>query len=331
MNEQIGGVVSFLVEANDMIGQSSCRLPRFFLKVIILVIGLLSLTRITYWLIGLWNRRNGRWASIFYCYAGSPDFIASYAPPGTISLFRWIPSPIAYLRQGGQLGLVLASPVTEAEFLDPANHKGFLRLQKRLARIARIMHVDVINVAGILPGVLARHGELQVNDSRPFVVDAVSEAVARLLADHLPPDTRDVIVIGGAGYLGREVTAALCERGLRCHVVDPRSRGDSLPQGLSGTPCLLVDIARKGVIEQYVPQMWPGLVVLNEVFPRPSRRIVREMAARGVKVFHLAGVAGSITPSLPHGYENAVPCCAVHQPPEHLEVRIVAICPGSRE
>jgi hypothetical protein len=317
--------VGLLQQLSDDTRPARQWLMRAILKTAMLAFGVLSLSGVTYWLIGLWNRRRGTWASIFYCYAGSHDFIASYALPGTIGLFRWIPSPIAVLRQGGRLGLVLASPVTEAEFLDPANRADFQRLQRRLARIARLMHVDMINVAGILPGVLARHGELPVNDSRPHVVDAVTAAVERMLADHLPSDTRDVIVIGGAGYLGRHVTAALRERGHRCHVVDPKAMTDALPESLRGRPCLLVDVARRGAIAQYIPQMWPGIVVLNEAFPCPSRRLVRQMAARGVKVFHLSGVAGSIIPPLPHGYENAVPCCAVHRPSKQPQVRIITL------
>jgi hypothetical protein len=220
---------------------------------------------------------------------------------------------------------VLASPVTEGEFLDPANGAEFRRLQHRLARIARLMRVDAINLAGILPGVLANQGALIVNDSRPYVVRAVTAAVERMLDDHLPSGTRDVILIGGAGYVGRSVTAALRARGLCCHVVDPKLQTDALPDRLRGQPCLLVDIARQGVIARYVPQLWPGIVVLNETFPGPSRRLVRQMAARGVKVFHLSGVAGTIIPALSHGYEKAVPCCAVHEQSVQPEVRIVAL------
>lgn len=226
---------------------------------------------------------------------------------------------------------MLASPVTEAEFLDPANRENFQRLQQRLTKIARLMRVDVINVAGILPGVLAKTSELSVNDSRPVVVSAVTVAVERMLTDHLPSGTRDVIVIGGAGHLGRSVAENLRDHGLLCHVVDPNAQTDVLPESLREHPCLLVDIAWKGAIAQYIQQMWPGIVVLNEVFPCPSGRLVRQMAAQGVQVFHLAGVAGLIFPPLPHGYENAVPCCAVHCPPERPDVRIISLTGAPEE
>lgn len=295
----------------------------------VLIFGLLSVTYVTYWLIGLINRRTGAWMSVFYCYAGSRNYIATYAPPGTVAPFRWRPSPIGVLRQGGRLGLVVASPVTEAEFLDPANAKAFALLQARLSRIARLMRVEMVNAAGILPGVLAARGGLVVNDSRPAVVDVVTVAVDQVMARELPPDCRDVIVVGGAGYLGAQVAETLRGRGYACHIVDPRGGASALPQSLAGRPCLLLDIARRGAIDGYVNHMWPGLVVLNETFPTPSRRVVARMVARGVRVFHLSGVAGSITPPLQHGYENAVPCCAIQIPDAAPEVRVIPL-PGPR-
>ncbi len=286
---------------------------RVAIKAAVFVLAVLSLTGVTYWAIGVWNRRRGTWASVFYCYAGSTKFIDSYAPPGTVALFRWRPSPIGVLCQDGRLGVVLASPVTEAEFTDPANAAQFLRLQRRVARIAQLMRVETVNMAGILPGILAHSNALAVHDSRPVVVAAVAQAVAEVLAKALPDGSaRDVVVLGGAGRIGRAVCAALTKDGYTAHPVDPRSGVQSLPIALQGKPCLLVDIARKGAIRAYIPQMWPGLVVLNEVFPCPSRRDVQLMTDKGVAVYHLAGVHGRVIPPLPHGYENAVPCCASH-------------------
>ncbi len=287
---------------------------RAAIKAGVLFFAVLSLTGLTYRVIGIYNRRRGTWASVFYCYAGSTKFIESYAPPGTVAVFRWRPSPIGIMRQDGRWGLVLASPVTEAEFTDPANATQFAALQARLQRIADLMGVEVINLAGILPGLMGRNGALTVHDSRDVVVRAVDAAVADVLAQALPCASRDVIVLGGAGRIGRAACAALEAAGFTCYPVDPRGEAQTLPLCLHGKPCLLVDIARKGAIKDYIPQMWPGLVVLNEVFPCPSRHDVAQMARAGVRVFHLAGVGGRIVPPLPHGYEDAVPCCAAHSP-----------------
>ncbi len=297
---------------------------RFGVKTVVFFFAVLSLTGLTYRLIGWWNAWRGNWGSVFYCYAGSRDFIDSYAPPGMVAIFRWRPVPIGVMRQDGRWGLVLASPVTERDFADPANAADFRRLQQRLGRIADLMGVDVINLAGILPSLLARKGVLKVNDSRAVVVAAVQAAVAEVKAAHFPDGLRDVIVLGGGGHVGRALCAALDGAGYTCHAVDPRGHATALPVALHGTPCLLIDIARKGAIRDYISQMWPGLVVLNEVFPCPSRRDVARMKAAGAQVFHLAGVAGRIIPPLPHGYENAVPCCASHSASVGA-VRVIAL------
>ena len=158
---------------------------------------------------------------------------------------------------------------------------------------------------------------------------AVGEMVRERFGGQAPP----IILLGGAGHVGRPVGETLWTAGHDVHVVDPRHGRRELPVALRGSPCLLVDVSRRGVIGDYVPQMWPGLVVLNETFPRPASAHVDAMTAAGVDVYHLSGVAGAIFPPLPFGYENAVPCCAAHGVGDRPDVRIVRLAatdPGRR-
>ncbi len=296
-----------------------------------LVVGLtavISLTGLTYRVIGLWNRRRGSWTSVFFCYPGSRSFVTSYALPGVERFFRWRPTPIGIMRQNGEWGLVVASSVTEDDFLDPANAEQFRLLQRRLAHIGAVMHVPTINVAGILPGVLKQTDGLAVNDTRAIVVSAVISAVALMRQHHLVSHVTDVIVLGGAGRIGSGVVMALRDQGWTCHVIDVAHGATEFPEHLQGQPVLFLDIARKGAIADYIPKMWPELVVLNEVFPKPSRKLVKQMEERGVRVFHLAGVAGRITPPLPHGYETAIPCCAARPVEGAYDVRIIPVASG---
>ena len=73
--------------------------------------------------------------------------------------------------------------------------------------------------------------------------------------------------------------------------------------------------------------MWQGMVVLNEVFPRTPRKVVEALSRKGIACWHLSGLAGSIYPPLPHGYENAVPCCAAHAAGETPEVVLTRLNP----
>ena len=89
----------------------------FAIKAAVLICGVLCTLWVPYLILGLWNRVFGGWYSVFYCYAGSKQFIDSYAPRFFVQFYRWFPVPIGILRQNGALGLVIASPVSEEEFL----------------------------------------------------------------------------------------------------------------------------------------------------------------------------------------------------------------------
>ena len=288
------------------------------------LLAIVSLSGLPYLLVGLINRATGRWHGVFYCYAGSPRFIASYAAPGLVRMFRWRPVPIGVMSQDGRLGLVLASPMTEADLLDPANAREFAGLQRRLARIARLTGAPQVSAAGILPGILRRSHHLSLQDNRPLVVAAVTQAVAQLETE-LPDGTRNLILVGGAGHIGRALAPELAAQGWLCHIIDPRMGTEAFPEGLRGRPAVLLDVSRAGVLERYVDTLWPGLVLLNEVFPAPSPGFVRRVRQKGVRVFHLAGVAGRIHPPLPHGYEGAIPCCAAFPSTEPPDVRLVEL------
>lgn len=301
------------------------RSRRLLIKLAVSLLAIGSLTYAPFALLGLWNRVFGGWRSIFFCYAGSRNFISSYAGGPLVDQFRWRPSPIGVLSQGGARGLVLAAPVTEADFLDPANAEHFARLRRRLKRVAWLVGAERINMAGILPGVLRDDDIIRAPDTRSIVVAAVVDAIDEIIAARFGGIAPPVIVLGGGGYVGAPVTGALRARGLDCHVVDPKQGARRLPDVLTGRPALLLDISRHGVIGGYIPDMWPGLVVLNETFPRPATANTQRMRDGGVDVYHISGVAGAVTPPLPFGYENAVPCCAAHRPPERGEARIVLL------
>ncbi len=290
------------------------RLP---VKLAVLVAGLLGRIYLPYLVLGLWNRAFGGWRSVFFCYAGRASHRDAYAPGPIAELFRWVPNPIGVLRQGRSRSLVFASPMREADFLDPGNAARFRRFRRRLGRIAWLMGVRQIHLAGVLPSVLRGADDLAVHPSQGLTVKVVVAAVEEVLArafDRPVP----LILLGGAGYVGHGVTTALRGAGHEVHVVDHAIGVDALPDGLRGTPTLLVDLARPGALAEHLDVLWPGLVVLNEVFPEPSRQDVARFAKRGVALWHIAGVPGEVRPPLPGGYSGAVPCCAAHDPEADL-------------
>jgi hypothetical protein len=310
-------------------------MSRLAIRLAVLVLAVLSLTRIPFLVIGLWSRVTGRGPrSVFFCYAGSRDFVASYGLGRTAEFFRWQPSPIGVLSQAGDWGLVLASPVTERDFLDPANQASFRRLLDRISRIARLCGARDINLAGILPGVIAGAFPIDARDSRPIVIRALIAAIAELSETRLAGFPPPIILFGGAGRIGRALRQAPEMARATLYVVDPAEGASAslsdLRHKLGGGPVLLVDLSRKGALAASADQLWPGSVVLNETFPRPSRALVARLAARGVEVWHLSGLAGRVWPELPHGYEDAVPCCAAHEAGPNPKVRLVRLDSAGR-
>ena len=101
-----------------------------------------------------------------------------------------------------------------------------------------------------------------------------------------------------------------------------------LPEELKGKAAILIDVSRRNVLQSYVDDMWSELVVLNETFPEPSKKIVSKLTSKSIRIFHLSGVAGSIFPSLPYGYKDSVPCCAIHDVGSSINPIIKELCPN---
>lgn len=216
----------------------------FAIKAAVLISGLLFTLWVPYLVLGLWNRIFGGWYSVFYCYAGSTQFIDSYAPRFFVQFYRWFPVPIGVLRHDGSLGLVIASPVSEEEFLAPENAEAFERLQRRIRLVARLVGAQRISLTGILPGVVSGAGILTLPDTRPIVQRAVTAAVARVSEAQFDTPLPPVLLIGGAGHIGVPIAKALRDRGHEVHVIDPRQGDGTLPVQLHGTPALVLDCSR---------------------------------------------------------------------------------------
>ena len=90
-------------------------------------------------------------------------------------------------------------------------------------------------------------------------------------------------------------------------------RRDELPEVLRGQQVILIDVARKGALEKIIPQLWEGVVLLNETYPAPRAKVIRDLGEIGVPVFHLAGVKGFAFPEFPGAYSGGIPCCGMNE------------------
>jgi hypothetical protein len=150
------------------------------------------------------------------------------------------------------------------------------------------------------------------HDSQDHTPEVVRRAVQEVRAKHFNGYPHNVVLLGGAGRIGRAVHHLLKQDGIDPIVLDPAAPASANLNALILPSTLLVDVSRHGTIQRYLDEIPEGTVVLNEVFPEPNREVLAEFRNKNIAAYHIAGVLAQVYPSLPMGYRNALPCCAIH-------------------
>ncbi len=287
---------------------------RFLRRICIGLAALVSRSYVPYLILGLMNRlMRFPIRSSFLCYAGSARYARHYSSKWMENWFKWLPTPIAVFRQGRGWGIVFATPMTEKDFMSPDNRKNLTGLLSRLEFINKLAGIEKLSLAGTLPSFLTKIGfSSDASEVLSKPVKVIQQAVTHVVdVESLSPDV-PVILLGGKGQLGSRLHDQLKSQRTNVYVVDIQDGGKQLPAELFGKCALMIDLSRSHVIKAYIDQMWSELIVINETFPEPTRGVVSALRRKGIKVYHISGVSGLVIPSLPFGYKNAVPCCAIH-------------------
>jgi hypothetical protein len=66
---------------------------------------------------------------------------------------------------------------------------------------------------------------------------------------------------------------------------------------------------KEDVLSRYLDLFWPELILLNEVYPEPSREEIETLKKIGSPAYHVVGVVAKSYPSFPKAYEGGIPCC----------------------
>jgi hypothetical protein len=251
--------------------------------------------------------------SVFFCYAGNTWYASHYSYPSFRRFLLWFPSTIGVFRQGKRWGLICAAPVTEAEFTDPRNAQDLSRLLCRMLRIKMLLGVDQLSLAGILPTILrGRYSRTTGDIEHDRTPEVVRRAVHEVRGKHFMNRHHNVVLLGGAGRIGRAIHERLKADGLELVIIDSTMPTAPAFKDLGPVSMILVDVSRHGVLQRYIDELPEGTVILNEVFPEPSRDVIKRLKSRNIAMYHIAGVKAVVYPSLPQGYRNALPCCAIH-------------------
>ncbi|MEM9735988.1 MAG: hypothetical protein AAF908_05230, partial [Pseudomonadota bacterium] len=293
------------------------------LSVVLLPLALLARSDFPYVIFGFFNRRFRWFDTFFFIYPANAAYARTYAPAWFEPYAKWTPCPVGIMRTRGTLGVVFGSLMTERDFLNPKNADDFNRLLRRMERVAKLAGLRSIRMAGILPSTAARRGETFFEDTSGVAAEVVLKAFLEVRARTRRDDPATVaLLLGGAGLVGAQVAALMAARGIPFRVLDPKAGPVDPAVFRLNAPTVLVDVARKGVLEKYLSDLPDGTVILNETYPEPGPRVRRQLAERGAGLYHIRGVEGSVWPALPGGYTDAIPCCGAPTDGRPVEIRL---------
>ena len=272
-----------------------------------------------YALLGVVNRLSaGRLITVFLEYPATRKYVSALTFPSYAIRARWKPRFAGiYSPAPGKWGLVLAVSSLEADLVDPTNADRLRGILESVEAIKNRVGAQHTSLAGILPSVLHERNLYRSGNERDQIAEIVEQSIYETVAKAgLQPDD-PVILLGGAGYIGAAVRARLQKNcGHPVVSIDTKTSENHSQmvrqlEHYRNQPALLVNIARNKVLDLFLPELWPQLVILNEVFPAADRSMRTRLAEKGIAYYHLAGVQGFAIPKFAGPYAGAVPCCAV--------------------
>lgn len=270
--------------------------------------------------IGLANKRLKVINSVFLVYPANENYGLFYAYCRRLQRNVWDPWLVGIFWQNGKVGIKFAISAHNGQFRDSTNEERLRKLANRIEELRRLFHAERKAFAGILPGILFLKRIVRETPEAEVTVKIIVQAIKQTkLAAGLPEDS-PVIVLGGKGFIGRRVVSSISERVYDVDIDEKESV--DWPFHLWGQQALLVNITLNSVLDYYIDSLWPEVVVLNEVYPEPSRETIEGLKKIGCLLYHITGVKGRAFPAFPFAYQGGIPCCAAW-PASEIEVLLL--------
>jgi len=263
-----------------------------------------------FWLVGTINKRIGLIESVFLVYPATEKYALAYVYKRRLPKVRWNPWPCGLLLQNWKLGIMFCISATNGHFTNPENIENLRQVAERMEKVRQLLGAKRKTFAGILPGVLYHKQIVREASEADLTAVAVSKAIDLVRAKELLPDDTPIIVLGGKGFIGRRVVKLLSKD----HIFSiDSSDGQSYkdwPNHLRGQRVIVVNITLSNALKDYLDVIWPGTVVINEVYPEPTPEILERLRIKNCDCYHVVGVNASAFPPFPAAYKGAIPCCA---------------------
>jgi len=248
---------------------------------------------------------------------------------------EWKIIPVDLFFQNKRFILVFCITAFESEF-EPGSknyRNGIAReklasVEERFGLLRQNIGAPRKTKAGILPSIETKLGVSNSLEEQETTVIAVMKAIDKTMElENLTASETNIVVIGSRGFVGQELMRLIPQKGFQgFEAIDIDTMGkfrDEISVDLKGEPTIILNLTKRGALKQYLPYIWPESVVLNEVYPEPSRQEVAMVVAAGAKIYHIVGPDGWVLFPLGGGYHNKIPCCAAFPPEDLKDFKIV--------
>lgn len=280
-------------------------------KVLLLAINVLFNHSLVFRIVGVINQRWGFLSSVFVMYPATKDYTSAYLYQRHWHVTKWAPCICGIFRQEGKWGLILGITSTEEDFCRPDNTGNLQNLVGRVEHVRRLIGAPQKTFAGILPGILFRKRLIREAVEADIAAEAIVKAEKYVRNTEGYSENTPLIILGGNGFVGRRLIKRLNGREVYCvDSTNGKTNIESWPFHLKESRAILINISRSHALDYYTDLFWPGLVLLNEVYPEPGENELKTITEKGCSAYHVVGIQGKAYPSFPNAYTGGIPCCA---------------------
>jgi hypothetical protein len=249
---------------------------------------------------------------VFLLYPARKEYADALAYEWHQRRFSWHPGLVGLYRQGGRYGLIFGIPNLEERIRAEESAPRLVELMGRMEAVRNRVGASRKVFAGILPSAFVRNGieNEHLAEQRHLTARAVLHALDEVAARHRLSEDVPILVLGGRGYIASEVLQLTTRRNVTSIDVGEFEAFRKFADSNRGRPAVVVNLTKSGALLEYAREFWPGVLVLNEVYPEPSPAEIGALEARGAICYHIIGVEGDAWPPFPKAYRGGIPCCA---------------------
>lgn len=250
--------------------------------------------------------------SVFLLYPARREYADALAYQWHQRRFSWHPGLVGFYRQGERHGLIFGIPNLEDDVRAEQSGSCLLQLMARMEAARNRVGASRKVFAGVLPSTFARNGieNEHLAEQRHLTARAVLHALDDVLIRHGLGSDVPVLVLGGRGYIASEVLRLCNGRNVSSIDVGDLDKFRQFAADYGSGPAVVVNLTKSGALADYASAFWPGVIVLNEVYPEPSAAEIAALEDRGAVCYHIVGVEGEAWPPFPRAYRGGIPCCA---------------------